>query len=133
LNKSLYTKFSQSNILPETSKFINKPISSPKGEIYKIKFTTWPISQNILNKGSTNSTIPFSVLYVPKSEFGDSQEPLFDSLDILPRNWETRNRRINITLGKTYENVFDYLAPERGGFIWPGNQKIQLKIKPWSS
>ncbi len=125
LNKSIYTKFTKSNFSPEVSNFSNQQ----KDDIYKIKFTTWPISQTVLNKGSTNSTIPFSVLYVPKSEFGDSQEPLFDTLDILPRNWETRNRRINISLGKTYENVFDYLAPERGGFIWPGNQKLQLKIK----
>ena len=47
-------------------------------------------------------------------------DPDFDTLSTLPANWETRNRRSNVGLGKTYENIFDYLAPQRGGFIWPG-------------
>ena len=97
-------------------------------QVYKFKFTSWPVNQQILDKGKTDSLIPFSILYTPKSEFGTSGDPAFDNLSTLPGNWETRNRRSNVGLGQTYENIFDYLAPNRGGFIWPGNKKLDIKV-----
>ena len=84
----------------------------------------------MINEGKNQSLIPFTTLYTPQSEFGTSGDPAFDTLSTLPGNWETRNRRSNVGLGKTYENIFDYLAPQRGGFIWPGNSKIPTKIVP---
>ena len=116
LNSDLESKF------VKTNKFKNDSKS------YKIKFTSWPINQKILDQGKTNSVIPFVTLYTPSSEFGTSGDPAFDNLSTLPGNWETRNRRSNIGLGQTYENIFDYLAPQRGGFIWPGNKKLDLKV-----
>ena len=101
-----------------------------KQESYKIKFTVWPLNQSVINEGKNQSLIPFTTLYTPQSEFGTSGDPAFDTLSTLPGNWETRNRRSNVGLGKTYENIFDYLAPQRGGFIWPGNSKIPTKIVP---
>lgn len=119
LNKELETKFVK-------NKQNNKETPS-----YKIKFTTWPINSEILNKGKTNSLIPFTTLYTPKSEFGNEDELAYTNTNLssLPGNWETRNRRTNIGLGQTYENIFDYLAPQRGGFIWPGTKKLQFNLK----
>lgn len=94
----------------------------------KIKFTVWPLTQTVINKGKTTSSIPFTTLYTPQSEFGTAGDPAFDTLSTLPSNWETRNRRSNVGLGKTYENIFDYLAPQRGGFIWSGNTNLSLKL-----
>nr|UIO59405.1 hypothetical protein [Chlorella desiccata (nom. nud.)] len=116
LNPDLESKFMKTN------KFKNDSQS------YKIKFTSWPINQKILDQGKTNSLIPFVTLYTPSSEFGTAGDPAFDNLSTLPGNWETRNRRSNIGLGQTYENIFDYLAPQRGGFIWPGNKKLDFKL-----
>lgn len=113
LNKDLETKFVKTNNNLQS---------------YKIKFTSWPINQQILNEGKNTSFIPFTTLYTPQSEFGTSGDPAFDNLSTLPGNWETRNRRSNIGLGQTYENIFDYLAPQRGGFIWPGNKKLEFKL-----
>jgi len=116
LNSDLEPKF------VKTNKFKNDSQS------YKIKFTSWPINQKILDQGKNTSVIPFTTLYTPKSEFGTAGDPTFDNLSTLPGNWETRNRRSNIGLGQTYENIFDYLAPQRGGFIWPGNKKLDIKF-----
>jgi hypothetical protein len=97
----------------------------------KIKFTVWPLSKKVLEQGKNQaSTISYSTLYAPQSEFEAPGDPRFDTLSTLPANWETRNRRINIGLGKTYENIFDYLAPQRGGFVWPGTNKPNLKFSP---
>ena len=117
LNKELETKFVK-NKQKET-------------QSYKIKFTTWPINSEILNQGKTKSLIPFTTLYTPKSEFGNEDELAYTNtnLSTLPGNWETRNRRTNIGLGQTYENIFDYLAPQRGGFIWPGTKNLQFNLK----
>lgn len=117
--------------LNETLK--NKFKKSTKGNFksqdpYKIKFTVWPLTKSMIEQGKTNSIISFTSLYTPQSEFGTSGDPAFDTLSTLPSNWETRNRRTNLGLGKTYENIFDYLAPQRGGFIWPGNSNLNIKL-----
>lgn len=117
------------NLNPELSgKFIKTNKFKNSKSSYKIKFTSWPINQNILNQGKSNSSIPFTILYTPQSDFGTSGDPAFDNLSTLPNNWETRNRRSNIGLGQTYENIFDYLSPQRGGFIWAGNKKLGIKL-----
>lgn len=93
----------------------------------KIKFTVWPLSSKLLNQGKDQTTVPYSTLYTRQAEFEAPGDPRFDTLSTLPANWETRNRRSNLGLGKTYENIFDYLAPQRGGFLWPGTPNINLK------
>jgi hypothetical protein len=113
--------------LPRTSagyqlvvpRFLTKTSQTP--EQYKMKFTVWPLSKKFLNQDNDlKKMIPYRTLYTPQSEFEAPGDPRFDTLSTLPANWETRNRRGNIGVGKTYENIFDYLAPQRGGFIWPG-------------
>lgn len=95
---------------------------------YQIRFTAWPLKENSLNPGRLQSKIPFTALFTPKNEFGTGGNPAFESLSKLPANWETRNRKSATGVGKTYENIFDYLAPQRGGFIWPGNQNLEFKL-----
>lgn len=107
--------------------FIN--LNKNKTQSTKIKFTTWPLTQEVTNKGKSKSNIPFSTLYVPESEFDGTNDPAFETLSTLPLNWETIQRRSASAIGKTYENIFDYLAPKRGGFIWPGTSNLNLKIK----
>jgi len=94
----------------------------------KIQFTIWPLSNKILSEGKDKTTVPYITLYTPQSEFEAPGDPRFDTLSTLPANWETRNRRSNVGLGKTYDNIFDYLAPQRGGFLWPGNAKPNFKL-----
>ena len=81
-----------------------------------------------MSNGKDKTTVPYITLYTPQSEFEAPGDPRFDTLSTLPANWETRNRRSNIGLGKTYDNIFDYLAPQRGGFLWPGNAKPNFKL-----
>jgi hypothetical protein len=116
--------------IPKSGRMQFKNSNLQKPEKYKIKFTVWPLSSKILNQDKSQTAIPYSTLYTPQAEFESPGDPRFDTLSTLPANWETRNRRSNLGLGKTYENIFDYLTPQRGGFIWPGTTKIKLKINP---
>lgn len=122
---------SNSTTLTIPSEVKNKFVNFDKNQIQstKIKFTTWPLTQEIINQGKSKSDIPFSTLYVSESEFEGTNDPAFETLSTLPLNWETIQRRSASAIGKTYENIFDYLAPKRGGFIWPGTSNLNLKIK----
>jgi hypothetical protein len=115
-------------IIPDQiqSKFVN--LNSNNNLTKKIKFTTWPLPQDLTNRGKTKSTIPFSTLYVHENEYDGVSDPAFESLSTLPLNWETMQRRSASAIGKTYENIFDYLAPQRGGFIWPGTSTFNIKF-----
>ena len=75
------------------------------------------------------SNISFSTLYVHENSYDEGvSDPAFESLSTLPLNWETMQRRSASAIGKTYENIFDYLAPQRGGFIWPGLNNFNIKF-----
>ena len=127
-NKLMPKSTTSTIIVPENEKsnFIN--FNESKVTNKKIKFTTWPLTREITNSGKTKSNIPFSTLYVSEAEFEGTNDPAFESLSTLPLNWETIQRRSAAAIGKTYENIFDYLAPQRGGFIWPGTSKLNLKF-----
>jgi hypothetical protein len=89
---------------------------------YRIKFTVWPLHDETIS--TPNTAIPFTSLYTPKQEFGPATDhPILDTFTSLPSNWETRNRRI-VYRDREYANIFDYLAPQRGGFIWPGKPTL---------
>lgn len=124
--------------LPRTLAGYQSTITSPRlitnqkqkdNPSYTITFTAWPLPENILEKGKDQTSIPYTTLYKEQSEFEAPGDPRFDTLSTLPGNWETRNRRSNVGLGKTYENIFDYLAPQRGGFLWPGTPKPAFIMK----
>ena len=127
-NKLLPKSNTETIIIPETNKSSFTTINSNTSFSKKIKFTTWPLTQEITNKGKTQSNIPFSTLYVPENEYEGANDPAFESLSTLPLNWETMQRRSASAIGKTYENIFDYLAPQRGGFIWPGTSNFNIKF-----
>ena len=118
-----HQKFKELNKSPELFKKVQQ-----RSKRQTLKFTVWPLKGEVLNTSKNESFIPFSTLYTSQTDFEVPGDPRFDTLSTLPSNWETRNRRSNIGLGKTYGNIFDYLAPQRGGFIWPGNSKPTFKI-----
>jgi hypothetical protein len=123
-NKLLPRSETQSILINEQlkSKFIKSQSTKNISTTTKIKFTAWPLSQELTNQGKTKSEMVFSTLYVPESEFEGTNDPAFETVSTLPLNWETIQRRSANAIGKTYENIFDYLAPQRGGFVWPGTK-----------
>lgn len=110
------------------TKFVKNTIENMSSDLNKINFTVWPLPNSITNTAKTKSKIPFSTLYISEADFDGTPDPSFDSLSTLPLNWETIQRRSASAIGKTYENIFDYLAPKRGGFIWPGNEILNIKL-----
>jgi hypothetical protein len=93
-------------------------------------FTLWPLSKAGTDQSKSLSQIPFSRLYTSQADFGQMpSENGFGDLNIssLPGNWETRNRKG--VPNKTFDNLFDYLAPQRGGFLWPGSSLINFQEK----
>jgi hypothetical protein len=127
-NKLLPKSNTETIIIPDKVKSSFTTMNSSASASKKIKFTTWPLTQEITNQGKTKSNIPFSTLYVPENEYDGTNDPAFEALSTLPLNWETMQRRSASAIGKTYENIFDYLAPQRGGFIWPGTSKFNIKF-----
>ena len=127
-NKLLPKSNTETIIIPDNMKSSFTKMNSSTLVSKKIKFTTWPLTQEITNQGKTKSNIPFSTLYVPETEYEGANDPAFESLSTLPLNWETMQRRSASAIGKTYENIFDYLAPQRGGFIWPGTSNFNIKF-----
>jgi hypothetical protein len=102
---------------PDQPNILNK---QDKKQKRKIIFTVWPLPINILEKTKSESSIPYITLYNLNKEEGG------EFISTLPSNWETVQRKQSF--GKTFENVFDYLAPLRGGFIWPGSTKPNLNL-----
>jgi hypothetical protein len=102
---------------PDQPNILNK---QDKKQKRKIIFTVWPLPINILEKTKSESSIPYITLYNLNKEEGG------EFISTLPSNWETVQRKQSF--GKTFENLFDYLAPLRGGFIWPGSTKPNLNL-----
>ncbi len=109
----------------------------------KIKFTAWPIPKKILDKPKSQSTIPYTTLF---ETFSDPINQHFDILSLfnqesspsrnpdvwdyssLPSNIERYRKTYNFANSIPTENISDVLAPQRGGFIWPGNEKLKFKL-----
>lgn len=81
----------------------------------KIKFTTWPLSQEALTKPKTE--IPYVTLFKPRSILTDKGQQLTYQV---PSNLE----RFELNTKKDYQ--FISLQPKRGGFIWPGNPQFNF-------
>lgn len=94
----------------------------------QIRFTAWPLrtSKDKMLPGKNESSIPYVTLYSPASETAKRTFDLEKSkIETLPANleyWELRQS------GKQTELDDLSLAPRRGGFIWPGNSKIDLPV-----
>ena len=96
-----------------------------QNDIQKIRFTAWPLPPKRLVSKST-SQIPFVTLFETSTdEFykQDGIENWFEEEDsTLPPNLQKIvNEEVVLT-------QFDYLAPQRGGFIWPGNAEPQFSL-----
>lgn len=82
----------------------------------KIKFTTWPLSQESLTKPKTQSSIPFVSLFKLRDMSTDTGLGRFP----IPANQD------RFELNKKKEYQFISLQPKRGGFIWPGNSSVDF-------
>lgn len=94
---------------PETQGLFTQKSQQQK---QKIKFTAWPLSQEILNTTKTELSIPYITLFKPRSILTDKEQQLTYQI---PANLE------RFELNKKKEYQFVSLQPKRGGFIWPGN------------
>jgi hypothetical protein len=122
-NKLLPRKFAGYQVIsePEITKNFSQN-STKQGR--KIKFTTWPLSQQAL----ANKKMPYVTLFESLDQkTRDALDPQFVELDTLPPNLE-RFKRTLIQKGESQQaqDIFESLAPKRGGFIWPGNSNFQF-------
>ena len=92
----------------------------------KIKFTVWPLSKEKLKTPKTESSIPYVTLYgVPTQKATE----LLGKEDFvtLPANldiWEFQ--QLTKETGTAQHREQPVLVPKRGGFIWPGNSKLNV-------
>lgn len=107
-NKLLSRKFAgyQVNSNPEVVK-----------QSRKIKFTTWPLSKKQIEESNLEVITLYNVLDQDNKQF-------YQGFDTLPSNFE----RYKLSLDKKGQvrDLFESLAPKRGGFVWPGTSKIKL-------
>ena len=92
----------------------------------KIKFTIWPLSIEKLFESQTQSLVSYVTLYEAKFDPKNQNEEPFELFSTLPSNWQSFQRQTSPT--KSLTDIFDYLAPQRGGFIWPGSKTLFLKF-----
>jgi hypothetical protein len=119
ITQEMLDKFSPDLTRTLTSKEKGKRLSPQK-----LKFTAWPLSNQVLNQPKNQSKISYVTLYESKLDPKNENEKPFDLFSSLPANWQTLQRQSSPA--KSLDNVFDYLAPKRGGFIWPGNKQLKL-------
>ena len=91
----------------------------------KIKFTVWPLSKEKVEGSKKQSQIPYVTLFDILDD--RTKESLGSDFSSLPANVE-RYQRLQLERGENQqaEEQFASLAPKRGGFIWPGNSKINF-------
>jgi hypothetical protein len=108
------------NIDTETSGKFYQDSNKKKGQ--KIKFTTWPLlSQTVLGE-KNQLDISYVTLFEPKTK--EIEQIFSENFSTLPSNVESFKRKQTQT--QEPQDVFEFLAPKRGGFIWHGNSKIKL-------
>lgn len=82
----------------------------------KIKFTSWPLSPEVINKPKTELSTPYVTLFKPRSILTDKGQLTYQ----IPANQE------RFELGLKNQFQFISLQPKRGGFIWPGNNQFNF-------
>lgn len=124
-NKLLPKRFAGYQVLvePELSKKFVKESGNSKR---KIKFTTWPLSNQKMNAAK----VPFVTLYKNLTpETRATFEIVGAEFNTAPSNIE-RYKVAQKQQGKTSKNqsqeLVESLAPKRGGFLWPGNATFQF-------
>lgn len=127
---TVFSSLSNKNKQNLTSKDPKKPnfVGSQK-----IRFTSWPLSMKQVNQPKNKSKIPYVTLFFSQTHLENQNgedQPDFRTMTSMPSNRETIERKNSIST--TFENLFDYLAPQRGGFVWPGNNTWNFSSLPKS-
>lgn len=108
------------NIDIETSRQFYQTSIKKKGQ--KIKFTAWPLSSNKVFDQRNQKDIQYATLFDTKTQ--ETEQIFSENFSTLPSNIESFKRKQPQT--QQPQDLFDFLAPKRGGFIWPGNSKFKL-------
>ena len=106
----------------KSKKFKNTGNEKEKSKPQKIKFTTWPLIIEKLFESNTQSSTSYVTLYEGKFNPENETKEVFQLFDTLPANWKTL-KRVSAPM-RDLTDIFDYLAPQRGGFLWPGTKKL---------
>ena len=100
--------------------------SSPKQKNNSFTFTTWPVTEKDLQNSSS-----FHRFFSTYEEMSSSAEDVFKYAEpqmeedtIIYQQLPHIVRRIGLELKDQ-----PYLAPKRGGFIWPGNEPLKYKFQ----
>lgn len=102
--------------------FIKSKLNGSK-QRQKIKFTTWPLSMD----QTEQQKVPSVVLYESLTPELEQKFNLpLTGLNTLPTNVK-RSKVIGATDKKDVD-LFESLAPKRGGFVWPGKPKFTLPL-----
>jgi len=98
----------------------------------------------MLEKPKSQSNIPYTTLFDSVSDpinQNPSISPIFNSestqdwkeifwdFSSLPSNLKRVRAAYNVDSVKSNENFGNILAPNRGGFLWPGTQKLKFKVE----
>lgn len=98
----------------------------------KIKFTAWPLSPQQFDLPIDQQKISYVTLFVSQTNLKDTKvlDPSqFVLMPKMPANAEMIERRESPSQANV-DNLFDSLAPKRGGFVWPGNSKFDFSSLP---
>jgi hypothetical protein len=98
-------------------------------QVQKIKFTAWPLSSKEVSAEKLESDIPYVTLFQPVDREMKDYLGIEGDFSTFPPNVErllSRQARVKKGAAQDTREIFESLAPKRGGFIWPGNSKFKF-------
>ena len=126
-----------------TNRFLDRSLATTKLNLKSLKekdtqteisFTAWPLSKITLDKSKTKLNIPYNVMF--ESDSDPKNKLMIEASKELMANemfkdWEMTTWPKNIgPRTNDPSNLVDSIIPEnRGGFIWPGSEKLKFQIK----
>ena len=101
----------------------------------KIKFTAWPLSKELMTGSEKDSPIPYVTLFETVDSSIKRAFTVPDDIRNFPSSLPANVERFIQTTNPQEESkeklVIDQvlsLAPKRGGFVWPGNPKLNFSL-----
>ena len=97
--------------------------------IQSFKFTTWPVTEKALQRNPILSRL-FRTYDEMKSSADDLYkyaEPLMEEESLIYDKLPSLVQRIEVK-----NKLQMSLAPTRGGFLWPGNEPLRLRLPPFA-
>ena len=142
--KPLYAGWDENKrILIITNRFLDRSLATTKLNLKSLKekdtpteisFTAWPLSKITLDKSKTKLNIPYHVMF--ESDSDPKNKLMIEASKELMANemfkdWEMTTWPKNIgPRTNDPSNLVDSIIPEnRGGFLWPGSEKLKFQIK----